>query len=565
MYSEAPWTKFYGEVPSTLSYPDCSIAEMVLKTSEQHPHNTAYSFLGKRTSFRDFASNIRLLARALRSRGISPGDRVMICMPNVPQAVECFYAVNLAGAVAVMVHPLSSEGEIEFIIKNSNCRAAFTLDQFRDNFSAAAAESKLEFVVVTGVEDALGFFKRTALTLKKAFESKNRCSSAFEIRWSDFLRGASNHFDCKVEFCADCPSVILYSGGTTGTSKGVLLSNRNFNAMALQTLAMSNCLKPGDKMLALLPIFHGFGLGVCIHMALICGCSLILVPRFNAESCARIIKKDRPNCIVGVPTLFEALIKCDVLKNADLSCLKGVFCGGDSLPPALKKSCDAFLLGHGSKVKIREGYGLTECVAPSCLTPYNCEREGSIGLPFPDTFYKIIGVGGEDELPAGETGEICISGPTVMIGYENRPGETSDALRTHLDGRVWLHTGDLGAMDLDGFIYFKQRIKRMIISSGYSIYPSQLESVIDAFPGVKISCVVGVPDAYRIRRPKAFVVLMDGTEPTEGFKNSLMAYCRKNIAKYALPKEIEFRDSLPLTKIGKVAYTVLEAETADIK
>lgn len=563
MYSEAPWTKFYGEVPKTLSYPDCSIAEAVLKTSEDYPQNTAYSFLGKQTSFRDFASNIRLIANALRLRGISPGDRVMICMPNMPQAVECFYAVNLVGAVAVMVHPLSSEGEIDFILGNSKCRAVFTLDLFFEKFAGAAAASKIEFVVVSGIEDALGFLKREALTLKKAFEFKNKRLCAPAVHWKTFLNVEKQQSDRPFSFPADSPAVILYSGGTTGTSKGVLLSNRNFSALALQTLAMGNCLKPGDRMLALLPVFHGFGLGVCIHMALSCGCSLILVPRFNAASCAGIIKKDKPNCIVGVPTLFEALIKCEVLKNADLSCLKGVFCGGDSLPAALKKSCDTFLLEHGAKVKLREGYGLTECVAPSCLTPYNCERKGSIGLPFPDTFFKIVRVGGTDELPAGETGEICISGPTVMLGYENKPEETADALRAHADGRVWLHTGDLGAMDCDGFVYFKQRIKRMIISSGYSIYPSQLEGVINSFTGVKMSCVVGVSDAYRIRRPKAFVVLKDGVTASAEFKAALEAYCGKNIAKYALPKEIEFRDCLPLTKIGKVAYTLLEAEAAD--
>ena len=560
---EAPWINYYGEVPSSLTYPDCSIAETVLRVSEEHPEKAAYSFLGKRTSFMAFASNIRLIARALRFRGISPGDRVMICMPNVPQAVECFYALSLVGAVAVMVHPLSSEGEIEFMLSNSRCRAVFTLDTFYDKFKALALKSKLDFIVVTGVEDALGFFKRTALTLKKAVEPKKSSLSALAIRYRDFLRGGKTQSDIKVEVNADSPAVILYSGGTTGTSKGVLLSSRNFNALALQALAMSNCFRPGDRVLALLPVFHGFGLGVCIHMALTGGCSSILIPRFNPKSCASVIKKEKPNCIVGVPTLFEALFKSEELKDADFSDLKAVFSGGDSLPAALKKSCDEFLIGHGSKVKIREGYGLTECVAASCLTPYNLEREGSIGIPFPDTFFKIVSAGGTEELVAGEEGEICISGPTVMIGYENRPEESADALREHPDGRTWLHTGDLGTMDSEGFVYFKQRIKRMIISSGYSIYPSQLEGVINAFSGVKTSCVVGVPDAYKLQVPKAFVVLEDGVAPTAVFKQALEAHCRKNIAKFAMPKEIEFKNSLPTTKIGKISYTALEAVAAD--
>jgi len=562
MSKDAPWLKHYGEVPKSIEYPDCTMVEAVMKTAKIHPELTAYSFLGRKRSYSGLVSDIERVARAFKALGIKPGERVMIYLPNIPQAVECIYALNLIGAVAVMVHPLSSEGETAFFIKNSKCRAVVALDQFYGKFAAISSEVRPEFLILTGVKDALGPIKRVGFALTEGRKIEKVPKSAPVIFWKDFLKGADPAIDPREERDARDCAVILYSGGTTGTMKGILLSNLNFNALALQTIAMGNCVSAGDKMLTVMPIFHGFGLGICVHTALVAGCHCILVPRFNVKSYAGLIRKQRPNCIAGVPTLFEALLKGEDLKGADLSCLKGVFSGGDSLSVELKKKFDAFLKENGAKVRIREGYGLTECVTASCLTPYHIEKEGSIGLPFPDTYYKIVRVGGTEALPPGEIGEICISGPTVMLGYDDMPEETANTLRVHPDGRVWLHTGDLGSMDEDGFVYFKQRIKRVIISSGYTIYPSQLENVIDSFKGVKMSCVIGVPDPYRMQRPKAFVVLEEGVKPTEEFKKALVEHCRRNIARYAMPKEFEFRDSLPKTGVGKIAYTQLEAEEA---
>jgi long-chain acyl-CoA synthetase len=248
------------------------------------------------------------------------------------------------------------------------------------------------------------------------------------------------------------------------------------------------------------------------------------------------------------------------VEKLDLSQLEGVFSGGDSLSIELKKKVDSFLKAHGASVQIREGYGTTECVTASCLTPKDHFREGSIGIPFPDTFYKIVTPNTQDEVPYGQVGEICVTGPTVMQGYANNPKETAQALQLHPDGMVWLHTGDLGTMDEDGFIYFKQRIKRMIISSGYSIYPSQIENVIDAPEAVSMSVVIGVKDDYKMQKVKAFVVLQEGVKATPEIRESILAHCKKNIAKYAMPYEFEYRDALPKTLVGKIAYTVLEQE-----
>ena len=340
-----------------------------------------------------------------------------------------------------------------------------------------------------------------------------------------------------------------------------MLSSLNFNATALQTIAASGCESiAGLKMLSVMPVFHGFGLGIGIHTALVGGARCILVPQFNVNTYAKLLINKKPNFIPGVPTLFEALLRSDMLEDADLSFLVGVFSGGDSLSVELKKKVDAFLKDHKATVQIREGYGTTECVTASCLTPKDYARSGSIGVPFPDTCYKIVAVGTEEEVPANHEGEICISGPSVMLCYVDNPEETAQTLRRHADGRVWLHTGDLGTMDEDGFVYFRQRIKRMIITSGYNVYPSQLENIIDGHEKVLLSCVVGVKDSYKMQKIKAYVVLRPGVEPTDEVRQELMDYCRQRIAKYAMPYEIEFREDLPKTLVGKVAYRVLEEE-----
>jgi long-chain acyl-CoA synthetase len=313
-------------------------------------------------------------------------------------------------------------------------------------------------------------------------------------------------------------------------------------------------------MLAIMPVFHGFGLGVCIHTTLISSASAILVPQFSIKTYTKLLKQHKPHYIAGVPTLFEAMLRLRDIDKLDMSQLKGVFSGGDSLSIELKRKVDAFLTARGACVQVREGYGLTECVTASCLTPRDFHKEGSIGIPYPDVYYKIVRQGTADELPYGEEGEITLSGPTVMKGYDGNEEETAQTLRMHPDGHAWLHTGDLGMMDEDGFVYFRQRIKRMIISSGYSVYPSQIENVIESHEKVLISCVIGVPDDYKMQRIKAFIVLRDNREPTEEIKASILEHCRRNIAKYAMPGEFEYRKDLPRTLVGKVAYIELEKE-----
>ena len=556
-----PWYAKMGVVPCHLEYQQCSMEEAVEKIAEKYPKLTAYNFLGTNTKYPDLVKEIRACAAALKACGVRPGEKVTICLPNMPMAIAMFYGVNMIGAIANMIHPLSAEGEIEFYLNDSESVAAITVDMFYQKFENIRRNTpKLKTMIVCSIKDGLNPLMKVGYQLTKGRKIAPLPKDGSYLTWKEFLAKGKGMTDVRVSRAANDPAVILYSGGTTGVTKGILLSNLNFNALGAQIIATNPMFAPGDKMLAIMPMFHGFGLGVSIHSMLVNGGQCILVPQFTPKTYAELLKKHHPNFIAGVPTLYEALLRIDGLEKLDLSCLKGVFSGGDSLSVELKKRFDAFLHDHGAKISVREGYGTTECVTASCLTPIDEFREGSIGIPFPDTYYKIVKVGTEEEVPYGTEGEICLAGPTVMLKYVNHPEETANTRRVHADGMTWIHTGDLGMMDSDGFVYFRQRIKRMIITSGYNVYPSQIENILDAHEYVHMSCVIGVKDPYKMQKVKAFVMLKPGIEPSDAIKKELLDYCRTKIARYAMPYDIEFRAELPKTLVGKVAYRVLEQE-----
>ena len=556
-----PWYAKMGVVPCHLEYQQCSMEEAVEKIAEKYPKLTAYNFLGTNTKYPDLVKEIRACAAALKACGVRPGEKVTICLPNMPMAIAMFYGVNMIGAIANMIHPLSAEGEIEFYLNDSESVAAITVDMFYQKFENIRRNTpKLKTMIVCSIKDGLNPLMKVGYQLTKGRKIAPLPKDGSYLTWKEFLAKGKGMTDVRVSRAANDPAVILYSGGTTGVTKGILLSNLNFNALGAQIIATNPMFAPGDKMLAIMPMFHGFGLGVSIHSMLVNGGQCILVPQFTPKTYAELLRKHHPNFIAGVPTLYEALLRIDGLEKLDLSCLKGVFSGGDSLSVELKKRFDAFLHDHGAKISVREGYGTTECVTASCLTPIDEFREGSIGIPFPDTYYKIVKVGTEEEVPYGTEGEICLAGPTVMLKYVNHPEETANTRRVHADGMTWIHTGDLGMMDSDGFVYFRQRIKRMIITSGYNVYPSQIENILDAHEYVHMSCVIGVKDPYKMQKVKAFVMLKPGIEPSDTIKKELLDYCRTKIARYAMPYDIEFRAELPKTLVGKVAYRVLEQE-----
>lgn len=562
----APWLKYFGDIPAHLDYPSGSMYEAVRESAQRlkKMNSVAYEFQGKKTTYKQFLNKIELLGKAYRSIGINEGDTVTVCMPNTPQGVDTFYALNRIGAVPAMIHPLSAVGEIAFYINTAQSKAVLVVDLFYEKVLEALKQVDHPVkVVVAHIKDELPFPLNMLypLTLKKKPAPLPKDNKDV-IDWADFVSAGKKAPALNNEFPKkDDTAVILFSGGTTGTSKGIQLTNLNMNALAAQVASNAGFSMEGLRMFSVMPLFHGFGLGVGIHTALMASGTCIIIPQFTIQTYARDVKKYKPNVIVGVPTLYEALLRSEGF-DFDLSFLRGMFCGGDSLSVELKKKVDKFLKDHNATIQVREGYGTTECVTASCLTPYDTYREGSIGIPFSDTYYAIVNPQNDTEVPYGEEGEICICGPTVMKGYLNNAEETASTLRVHADGNVWLHTGDLGVMDEDGFVYYKQRMKRLIIVSGINVYPSQVENAIDAHPDVLLSCAVGVPDPYKMHVVKAFVVLRQGVEPSDKIKEEIIENCKKNISRYGVPKEIEFRTELPKTLVGKVAYRVLEEEEA---
>lgn len=560
---EKRWENFFNE-KHEIDYPQLTMFQLICENAKSYPDNIAYEFQGKKTKYSEFIDKVELTAKALTSIGIRAGDAVTVCMPNCPQAIDTFYALNRIGAVANMIHPLSAISEITFYLNVSNSKAILTLDMFYDKVVEARKDcDHTVIIIMASIADELPPYLAVPYKVTNFGKYSNLPNQAYSVTWKDFMNYGKK-FPLpvpKVQFQIDRTAVVLYSGGTTGTTKGICLSDLNFNACALQaTIAMQVPYQRGQKILAVMPLFHGFGLGIGVHTCLVKGVCCDLIPQFTVKTYAQMLIKKKPNFIAGVPTLYEALLRTKGLENADLSFLKGMYSGGDSLSVELKNKVDTFLKEHHATIQVREGYGTTECVTACCLTPYDKYKPGSIGLPFPDTTFVICEPGTTKHLKPMEEGEICLAGPSVMLGYLNNEEETKDTLRTHKDGKVYLHTGDLGYMDEEGFVYFKQRIKRMIISSGYNVYPSQLENIIDGHAKVLYSCVVGVKDDYKMQKIKAFIVLKDNVVGDESVRQEIFDYLRKHVAKYSMPYEIEFRDELPKTLVGKVAYRVLEDE-----
>lgn len=548
-----------------LNYPEKTMYEMVEEAAKRLPEDTALDFFSKKTTYKEFIKNTDEAAQAFSAMGVGKGDTVMLCLPNMPQAIESLYALNKIGATASFIHPMSAQKEIEYYLTISPSKIIITPDMFYDTVAKAVEEVEYKpEIIVVRIQDGLPLLLKPLYTIAKGKEYLKYPDNRGGILWNDFTKkSVASAKISKAEFDRNRTSVILFSGGTTGSAKGICLSDYNFNALAMQARIAMECeFSRGLKNLSAMPIFHGFGLGIGIHTVLVNNACCVLLPTVTTKLYSMTLKNSKPNFIAGVPTIFKMLIQSENLNGVDLSFLKGMYVGGDSMPVPLKKETDDFLKNHGASIQVREGYGLTECVTASCLTPKDTYKEGSIGLPFPDTLYKIVKFGTDEELPCGEEGEIVISGPTVMLGYKDNEQETRKTLKTHSDGRVWLHTGDLGKIDSDGYIYFNQRAKRMIITSGYNVSPLAVEKAIEEHPAVEYCCVIGVKDEYKIEKIKAFVVLKEGVQETEELKKAIKRHCKKYIAAYALPREIEFRKELPKTLVGKVAYRKLEEEEA---
>jgi long-chain acyl-CoA synthetase len=559
---ERPWLRFYGAVPHSIDYPRITLYEALAATAQRAPETIAWEFSGTTATYRELCNSIDTAANALAALGLKAGDRLLVSMPTVPAGVIAFYAANKLGVVPALVHPLSTAPEIEFYLDASGARHALTLDAFYGTFAAVKPKRALERIILARIGDDLSPLKRLGFWMTRGRKIAAVPDDPRVCWWKPLLAGPHPQA-APAPTGTDDPAAILFSGGTTGVPKGIVLSNRNFIAEGMQAAAWGG-MASGDAILAILPIFHGFGLGVCVNAAFMAGGKSILVPQFSAAIVARLLRSARPNLLVGVPTLYDALTKDRSLARADLSCLRACFSGADTLPRPVKERFENLVASRGGKVKLLEGYGLTEAVTAIMATPLTEYREGSIGIPFPDMDATICRPGSTEELPDGEEGEICVAGPAVMVGYLDDPAATAQTLKLHADGRTWLHTGDLGRRDSDGFFYFTERAKRLIKSSGFNVYPSQVEAVMYQHPLVAEACVIGVPDETQVERVKAVVVLKDPAYESVATAESLIAFCRERLIKWSCPRDVEFRRDLPKTRIGKIDYKRLVAEHATV-
>ena len=532
-----------------LDYPDISVYEMLAKSASDHPSNIAVNYYGNKISYKELVAETDKCAAALASLGCIKGDHVAVILPNIPQAVILFYACSRIGAICDMIHPLSAVNELENYINASDAKIVFAFDSVLPNIGSLKGSSRKVYLVSAG--DYLPSLAKLGLKLK---EKHDKNADGYKT-----FKDLMSLGEVPVPILKDLgytdqdePCVMLYTGGTTGKSKGVLLTSRNFNCSAIEAIDSCGCLLPGDKLLAVLPVFHGFGLGVGVHTVMAFGGTSILLPIFKLKKFLKLIEKYKPEVIAGVPAIFGAMIANDA--DVDMSFVKLVISGGDRLPPEMQRNINILLKRHGSKAVIRQGYGLTECLSGVCLMPPDCLKENCLGIPYKDNDIMIIDPDSDKICEPGVKGEIVISGPSVMMEYFNEPEETGMVLRNRNDGRIWLYTGDMGHMDDEGYLYFDTRIKRMIVTNGYNVYPSVLEDLIMSCNGVKECAVVGVPDELRGEICRAYIVC--DPENEEIVKN-VKAKLDLEVSRFALPKSYTIIDRIPRTDIGKVDYDSL--------
>lgn len=557
-----PWAKYYTEDELNIKIPNISMYDQVRISASRYPNLKAIEYFGGKITYSELVKKINKAAISFKRLGITQGDIVSICLPNVPEALFALYALNKLGAIANMVHPLSAEEEIKESLTSTKSKILVMIDLYYNKIENIIKDTDVEYVIFVSAGDSMNPLMGSAYKISqigkfKKYPKSNRRYMSF----AKFMRLSWFQEELKYKrYSKDTPAVIIHSGGTSGTPKNVVIQNRAFILGAKQTGDICLHLGPGDCCLAIMPNFHGFGLSVCMHTPLTLGCYTILIPTFDSKKFDTLFKKTRPTVVLGVPTLFEALISNKNEPDLDLSFFKYAISGGDLLPKALEDKVNAYLREHNSKAKITQGYGLSEALAAVTLAHNDINKSGSIGVPLPGNYVKIIDPATRKTKKYGEVGEIVIHSQAFMMGYLNNETETNAALQIHDDGHIWLHTGDLGYMDEDGFIFYEGRLKRMIITSGYNVYPSHIEEVIERHPDVLQCTVVGIPHPYKQQVAKAFIVLKDGKHSLF-VKNNIKEYCKKNLAKYMVPSEFVFRKQLPKTKLGKVDFVALQNDT----
>ena len=565
-HKNEPWLNYYSRKERSIKFTTKSIYHYMKDSVGKDKDFIALNYFDNRISYNEFFDNIDTCARALRSFGVKEKDIVTICLPNMPEAIYAFYACNKIGAIADMVHPLSSPEQLKFYLNENKSRFLFLIDFNYDKFKDVIEESLVYKTILVSPKLSMPLRLSIGYTLTRTIGMKRpRLSDSDYMGWKDFMiKGVAYSKEFEADVKKDDTALILHSGGTTGTPKGIMISNYSFNALAQQSGVNVIDVRPKDKIVTILPIFHGFGLGVCVHTPLSLKVETILMPEYDANRFYKIWKNDKPHVILGVPTLWEGMMNNKKFDKIDMSQLKYIISGGDYLSVASETKVNEFLHKHGAHVNIAKGYGMTESVAATCYTFPGTNEKGSIGIPMVGNTYKIWDPDKNKEKKIGEEGEIIVNGPTLMSGYLNNKKETDNVLRMH-DGKLWLHTGDIGYISANGVVYYTQRLKRMIVVSGFNVYPSMIEGVLESHKAVNKACVIGIPHPYKMHVPKAFIVLNEGYKYTNSLDKELKELCKKELAVFSVPKEIEVRDELPKTLYNKINYKELEKEEENKK
>jgi long-chain acyl-CoA synthetase len=557
-YAARPWLQHYDYwVRPHLSYPGRPLADILSITAVERPDKVATRFLGAQLTYLELKRRSDALAAALAELGIVKGDRVGIMLPNCPQYIIAAFAVLRLGAVVVNINPSYTPREFLIVASDSTPRIVIALDALAPLVQGVRSQTSLEHVIVTSLAEYSA--AATPMPGIDGTLSLTELTRRQSVSASGAAAGRPGSDTTLTPIGPEDLAVLQYTGGTTGTPKGAMLTHGNLWANVVQTENWMNpayALTGSERYLVVIPYFHIYAFAVCMLVGLRIGALQIIHPKYDPEQVLASIRDFRPTYFPAVPTVFVSLLNHPKVGEYGLDLIRLYNSGGAPCPVEVMEEFER-RIGR----PLNEGYGLSETSPVTHSTPQLALRKfGTVGLPFPDTDMKIVDVEtGTRELPVGDTGELCIAGPQVMKGYWNKPEESAQVLRTHADGRIWFHTGDIARMDGDGYTSIVQRKKDMIIVDGYNVYPSDVESVLYAHSAVRLAAVIGVPDKYHGEIVKACIALKPGSSVTA---DEVIAYCRISLTDYKVPRVIEIRDTLPMSAVGKILYRVLRDEHA---
>lgn len=556
-----PWLKYYDQKFIDQTLPALSAFEYVCQRSKNHLNDTALEYYGRKFTYADLIVNVKKTAAALRGAGVKKGDIITVVSVMTPEIIALFYAADMMGATLNLVDPRYSVEGIREYIEEVDSHLLVCLNVVYERCRQAAKRTNVEKVIVLSPADSLP--PVMAVGYKLTTPDKNKYASNV-IRWKQFIKGGEGQSTAAEPYDPDHACVVVHTGGTTGSPKGVMLTDDCFNGIALQFQAYPKLFHRGQKLMNVMPPFIAYGFACGIHLPLVLGFTVVIIPNLDPAKLGSLVLKHKPEHMFGVPTHYQQLASDPKLRDKDLSFIINYAAGGDSLSRGAEQTVNDFLAAHGARYPIAKGYGMTEVSSAATVAAGLDNKPGSVGIPMVNTVVAAFEPGTDQELPIGQRGELCISGPCLMKGYYNKPEETAILLRRHPDGRVWAHTGDMGYLDEDGFVYLDSRIKRMIIRhDGFKVFPSMIENVVSRHPAVHQCSVVGCADKDHTqgRLPFVYIVLKAGiTAKKKQVIRELERMCAEELPEYVQPVAYKFISSMPMTPVGKVDYRQLEAD-----